>query len=108
MDKFLLLWGLLLVMEAFQSTQEAVHDGSRVQEIRRRGEPMGGRLSGWFRSFGRRFTPVIQVCPARRDQRFRSVGQDEGELKNSASVGVAPERQRLTFERVLGAEDSDL
>jgi hypothetical protein len=95
-------------MEAFQSTEEAVYDGSCVQQIRRRGKPMRGRVLGRRCGFRGRFTRDLEVRPGRRDQRFRSVGQDEVQLKNSAPMSVAPDGQRLAFERVQGPEDGDL
>jgi hypothetical protein len=69
---------------------------------------MGGRASERCCGFRRRLTLDFEVRPGRRDKRFRSVGQDEVQVENSSPMGVAPERQRLAFERVLGSEDCDL
>lgn len=96
------------MIEACQPTEETVDDGSRVQEIGRRGNPGGGRVWGRRFSFRSRPTPGVEIRPGGWNQRFRSIGQDEVQVENASPVGVTPERQRLAFERVLGAEDGDV
>jgi hypothetical protein len=108
MGRFLLWRRVLLVIQAFLSMEEAIDDASRMQQIRRPGERFEARASGRRYGIGFILTPVVEVRPARRDERFRPVGQDEIQMKNSSSTEVAPERQCLTFERVLGTKDGYL
>jgi len=95
-------------MEAFQSTKETIDDRSRVQEIRWRGKLMSGYGLSWRGGFRGGLTPAVEVGPSSRGERFRSVGQDEVELKHSSPMGVTPKCQCLTLEGVPGSDDGDL
>ncbi len=50
---------------------------------------------------------VIQVCPRRRDERARTVRENENQIELAVTPHPAKQRQRLAFQRVPGSDDSD-
>jgi hypothetical protein len=57
---------------------------------------------GYFRWCG-----GVQVRPGCWNERTRSVGEDENQIKLAVTPHPAKQRKRLAFQRVAGSDDSD-
>ena len=49
----------------------------------------------------------VQVRPRGRDERARTIGQDQNEIQRAVAPHPAKQRERLALQRVAGSDDFD-
>jgi hypothetical protein len=84
-----------------KATQQSIHDGACMQQIREQSEAVTGQLSwcGALRS--------VKIRPFGGNERSTAVGQDQEQLRTTLPMNAPVYGEALTFEGMMRSSDGD-
>jgi hypothetical protein len=84
-----------------KATQQSIHDGACMQQIREQSEAVTGQLSGCA-------SPrPVKIRPFDRNKRSTAVGQDQEQLRTTLPMNEPVYGEALTFEGMTRSSDGD-